>query len=92
VNRFAKKEEPQLALFEPDPRIRERQIARLAEVKRRRDGAQVRSALEHLRRDAQGTENLLPRLLECVKAYCTVGEINGVFLDVFGRFKEPVSL
>jgi methylmalonyl-CoA mutase, N-terminal domain len=92
VNKFAKKEEPQLALFESDPRIRDRQVARLAEVKERRDGAQVRSTLEKLRRAAQGTENLVPPLLECVKAYCTVGEMNGVFLDVFGRFKEPVSL
>jgi methylmalonyl-CoA mutase, N-terminal domain len=92
VNKFAKKEEPQLALFESDPRIRERQLARLAEVKRRRDDAQVRSTLDRLRRAAQGSENLVPPLVECVKAYCTVGEINGVFVDVFGRFKEPVSI
>jgi methylmalonyl-CoA mutase N-terminal domain/subunit len=61
-------------------------------VKRRRDGAQVRSTLERLRRAAQGTDNLLPPLIECVTAYCTVGEINAVFVDVFGRFKEPVSI
>jgi methylmalonyl-CoA mutase N-terminal domain/subunit len=92
VNRFAKPEEPQLALYEPDPRIRERQVARLAEVTRRRDGAAVRRALEELRAAARGTENLVPRLLACARAYCTVGEMNGVLVDVFGRFQEPQSV
>jgi methylmalonyl-CoA mutase, N-terminal domain len=92
VNRFAKPEEPQLALYEPDPRIRDRQVARLAEVKRRRDGDQVRRTLDELRTAARGTRNLMPPLLACVKAYCTVGEMNGVLLDVFGRFQEPTSV
>ena len=92
VNRFARPEEPQLDLFEPDPRIRERQIERLAAVKRSRDGAAVTRALDALRRAAAGTENVMPALVDCANAYCTVGEMNAVFLDVFGRFKEPVSI
>jgi len=92
VNRFTKEEKPKLTLFQPDARIRERQLARLGEVKRRRDGAAVRAALDQLKRAAAGTENVVPRLMTCVKAYCTVGEMNAVFLDVFGRFKEPVSI
>ncbi len=92
VNRFTKEEKPKLTLFQPDARIRERQLARLGEVKRRRDGAAVRAALDQLKRAAAGTENVVPRLMTCVKAYCTVGEMNAVFLDVFGRFKETVSI
>jgi methylmalonyl-CoA mutase, N-terminal domain len=92
VNRFAKPEDRQLALFEPDPRIRARQLERLAEVKARRDTARVEAALERLREAARGTENVMPPLLACAKAYCTVGEMNQVFLDAFGRFQEPVSL
>jgi methylmalonyl-CoA mutase, N-terminal domain len=92
VNRFTNEEKLQLTLFQPDARIRERQLARLGEVKRRRDGAAVRAALDQLKRAAAGTENVVPRLMTCVKAYCTVGEMNAVFLDVFGRFKEPVSI
>ena len=92
VNRFTKEEKPKLTLFQPDARIRERQLARLGEVKRRRDGAAVRAALDQLKRAAAGTENVVPRLMTCVKAYCTVGEMNAVFLDAFGRFKEPVSI
>ena len=61
-------------------------------MKRRRDGARVRAALDELKRAAAGTENVVPPLIACVKAYCTVGEMNAVFLDVFGRFKEPVSI
>jgi methylmalonyl-CoA mutase N-terminal domain/subunit len=92
VNRFASNEKTQLTLFESDPRIRERQLARLGEVKRRRDGARARAALDALKRAAAGAENVMPPLIACVKAYCTVGEMNAVFLDVFGRFKEPVSI
>jgi methylmalonyl-CoA mutase N-terminal domain/subunit len=92
VNQFAREEEAQLDLFEPDPLIRERQLARLADVKRRRDPAAVTRGLDALRRVASGSDNVMPTLIECVKAYCTVGEINAVFLDVFGRFKEPVSI
>jgi methylmalonyl-CoA mutase N-terminal domain/subunit len=92
VNRFTTEEKTQLTLFESDPRIRERQLARLGEVKRRRDGARVRTALDELKRAAAGTENVVPPLIACVKAYCTVGEMNAVFLDVFGRFKEPISI
>ncbi len=92
VNRFAKKEEPQLDLYEPDPGIRERQVARLAEVKHRRDAAAVRATLDALKRTASSSDNVMPALIACVKAYCTVGEINDVLLDVFGRFKEPVSI
>jgi methylmalonyl-CoA mutase N-terminal domain/subunit len=92
VNRFARKEEPQLDLYEPDPGIRDRQVARLAEVKQRRDAAAVRATLDALKRTASSSDNVMPALIACVKAYCTVGEINGVFLDVFGRFKEPVTI
>ncbi len=92
VNRFTRPEEAQLDLYEPDPRIRERQLARLAEVKRRRDPAAVRSTLAALREAAAGSVNVMPPLMACARAYCTVGEINAVFLDVFGRFKEPVGI
>jgi methylmalonyl-CoA mutase, N-terminal domain len=92
VNRFATPEEPRLSLYEPDPAIRERQLLRLAEVKRRRDGGAVRRALEDLRAAARGTRNLVPPLVECALASCTVGEMNGVLLEVFGRFQEPAAV
>lgn len=92
VNRFAKKEEPRLDLYEPDPNIRTRQLERLASVKAGRDGALVETALRELREAARGTSNMMPYLIGCVRSYCTVGEINKVFLEVFGRFQEPTSI
>ncbi len=92
VNRFTREEEPALALYEPDPGILDRQRERLAGVKAHRDPARVTATLRYLEETAKGTANLMPGLIECVGAYCTVGEINGVLLKVFGRFQEPVKI
>jgi methylmalonyl-CoA mutase N-terminal domain/subunit len=92
VNRFARPEEPRLALYEPDPAILGRQRERLSRVKGERDATRVAKSLQDLKGAARGTANLMPFLIACVKAYCTVGEMNGVLLDVFGRFQEPVKI
>ena len=44
--------------------------------------------VDTLRSKAEGEENLMPYILDCVKAYCTLGEISGVFREVFGEYKE----
>jgi methylmalonyl-CoA mutase N-terminal domain/subunit len=92
VNRYGKAEQRRPSIFRPDPRVRDRQLARLDEAKRRRDGGRARAALERLREAARGTENVMPPLLECAEASCTVGEMSRVFLEVFGRFREPVGI
>ncbi len=92
VNRFGRPEEPKLALYEPDPGILGRQRERLSEVKARRDASRVGESLRVLKEAARGTDNLMPFLIACVEAYCTVGEMNGVLLEVFGRFCEPIKL
>ncbi|HYL82178.1 MAG TPA: methylmalonyl-CoA mutase family protein [Candidatus Acidoferrum sp.] len=92
VNRFVRPEEPRLALYQPDPEILGRQRVRLAQVKAQRDAGRVEKTLRELTAAARGTANLMPFLIECVKAYCTVGEMNGVLLEVFGRFQEPVKI
>jgi methylmalonyl-CoA mutase N-terminal domain/subunit len=92
VNRFDRPEEPKLALYEPDPGILGRQRERLSEVKARRDASRVAEALRVLKEAARGTTNLMPFLIACAEAYCTVGEMNGVLLEVFGRFREPIKL
>ena len=68
------------------------QVRRLTAVRERRDDAVVKEKLEVLREKAGGDENLMPHLIEAVKAYATVGEIADVFRDVFGEFDEPVGL
>jgi methylmalonyl-CoA mutase N-terminal domain/subunit len=66
-----------------------RQIAAIHEVKARRDGGAVARTLDTLKTGAAGTANTMPLILDCVKAYCTVGEISDALRDVFGTYEEP---
>jgi methylmalonyl-CoA mutase N-terminal domain/subunit len=64
----------------------------LAEMKTRRDAAKVQDALKSLAAAAKGTDNLMPHILNAVKAYATLGEIADVFREVFGKHRETVVL
>ena len=90
VNRFQTDSQQDIQLFELDEGIRAKQIERLRAVKAARDARRVELALARLRAAAEGTENLMPHVLEAVAAYCTLGEIVGTLKSVFGTFQEPV--
>jgi len=81
-----------IPLLEIDPEGYERQVARLARVRRDRDNEEVGAKLEALRQAARGTENTMPHILDCVRAYATLGEIMGVFRQVFGEYREPTII
>ena len=67
-----------------------RQRARLEEVKRTRDAGEVRSTLDRLSRAAQSEDvNLMPLLIDCARAYCTVGEMSSALTEVWGKFQQP---
>jgi methylmalonyl-CoA mutase N-terminal domain/subunit len=68
------------------------QLRRLDEVRSRRDRARVDRALEALRTAARGTENTMYPLLECVRAYATVGEMCDALRDVWGEYEEVPSI
>jgi len=68
------------------------QIQSLNRVRAERDAASVQAALERVQADARSSANLMPAIMEAIKAYTSVGEITGVLVGVFGRFKEPVRL
>ncbi len=89
VNRFQSEEDERPVLLRVPPEVRERQLARLARVRRERDGDQVDRALRRLRRAAGGTENLMPLILEAVKTYVTIGEICDTLRAVFGAYRPP---
>jgi methylmalonyl-CoA mutase N-terminal domain/subunit len=57
-------------------------------MRRRRDASRVGAALDRLEKAAAGTENLMPPILECVRTYCTVGEICNRLRAVFGVYQE----
>jgi methylmalonyl-CoA mutase N-terminal domain/subunit len=76
-------------LFELDPGIAERQIARTAQRVGARDGAACARALGRLRQDANTAQNVMPALIEAASAGATVGEMCDVFRQAFGEFREP---
>src|SRR5437870_4596243 len=71
-----------------DPRLESEQAARVREVRRKRDQARCTSALNRLRKAAAGTDNLMPYILDSVRAYATEGEIMQSLIDVFGTYTE----
>ena len=77
-------------LYAFDPEVAETQLAKLARVRRERDDAAAQAALGRLTDAARGTANLMPPILEAVKAYATLGEICRAMKAVFGEHKEPV--
>jgi methylmalonyl-CoA mutase N-terminal domain/subunit len=81
----------EVELYTFDATVAEAQVAKLARVRRERDGRAVTAALRRLTDEAAGTANLMPAMMECVRAYATLGEINRALRDVFGEHKEPVK-
>jgi methylmalonyl-CoA mutase N-terminal domain/subunit len=93
VNRFATvgdaHAEPDLELTAADPRGAQEAKARVERVRRERDPAQARAALDRLSRAAAGPDNLQPYVREAACAYCTLGEIAGVLRERFGDYRPP---
>ena len=71
-----------------DDSVEAAQVERLTALRRRRDAGEVQRALDGVRAAAGGDDNLMPRILEAVHAYATVGEICGAMRDVFGEYHE----
>jgi methylmalonyl-CoA mutase N-terminal domain/subunit len=88
VNAFQTDEQPQIPILEMDPEGEARQIARLDRIRAERDDAAWQRAMAALRAAAEGTENVMPYLIDAVKAYATLGEICGLFGGVFGEHQE----
>jgi methylmalonyl-CoA mutase N-terminal domain/subunit len=92
INEYVSQEPLTIPILEMDPEGEQRQLERLARVRRQRDNVAVEERLSALRDACQGTENLMPYILDAVRAYCTLGEICGVLREVFGEYREPVIL
>jgi methylmalonyl-CoA mutase N-terminal domain/subunit len=86
-------EPPPTRLYQHDPAALEEQLQRLGEVRDRRSAAQAETTLGRLKDAAAGgQENLMPYTVDCVRAYCTVGEVMGALRDVFGTYQEPIDI
>jgi methylmalonyl-CoA mutase N-terminal domain/subunit len=73
-----------------DPEVEERQVRRMAELRASRDADAVERRLAALTSACAGEENVVPRILDCARAYCTLYEIRAAMEEVFGSYKEPV--
>ncbi|WP_298036068.1 methylmalonyl-CoA mutase family protein [uncultured Desulfuromonas sp.] len=92
VNKFTVEEEPPKDLLKIKPEVEIAQKKAIAEVKGNRDQAAVQEKLAALKQASQGTDNLMPYILDAVKAYASLGEICDVMRDVFGEHQETVVL
>ncbi|HEY0005817.1 MAG TPA: methylmalonyl-CoA mutase family protein [Pyrinomonadaceae bacterium] len=92
VNRFQIEEESSVPLMRVDPAIEQAQVERLRSLRARRDQEAAETTLVKLEEAARGTENMLPRILDCVEAYATVGEISHRLRRVWGEYREAVTV
>jgi methylmalonyl-CoA mutase N-terminal domain/subunit len=88
LNEFVSEGEPLRDILKIDPEVERYQKEKLARVKEERDSSLVKRNLEVLRGTAEGDGNIVPPILDAVKAYATVGEISDVLRDVFGEYRE----
>jgi methylmalonyl-CoA mutase N-terminal domain/subunit len=88
VNEFKVDEEEPIEILRIDPKLESEQVARVRDVRKKRDQGRCSAALRDLRKAAAGTDNLMPYILEAVKAYATEGEIMNTMVEVFGTYTE----
>ncbi|MCA9744047.1 MAG: methylmalonyl-CoA mutase family protein [Deferribacteres bacterium] len=92
VNEYAEENEKlEIPILKIDQSVEKAQLERLQQLRASRDNGAVEAELERLRVDALANKNVMPALIDCAKAYCTVGEMIGVLREVYGTWvEEPV--
>jgi methylmalonyl-CoA mutase N-terminal domain/subunit len=89
VNKYTEGVDMEVELHEYNEQWAQLQINRLKELKAGRDGRAVDQTLRALEKASRERKNVMPHLVDCCKAYATVGEMADVFRDVFGEYVEP---
>ncbi|MCK4439340.1 methylmalonyl-CoA mutase, partial [Candidatus Bathyarchaeota archaeon] len=92
VNEYTTGEDAAIPILRIDPKVEEKQIARLQKLRRERDNRKVDEVLEELHYAAEKDENLMPVIIEAVKAYATIGEMCGVLRKIYGEYKELIVI
>jgi methylmalonyl-CoA mutase N-terminal domain/subunit len=88
VNEFTVDEEEPIDILRISPRLEAEQTERVRNVRSKRDQARCTNALNMLRKAAAGNDNLMPYILDAVRAYATEGEIMHSMIEVFGTYTE----
>jgi methylmalonyl-CoA mutase N-terminal domain/subunit len=92
VNKFQSEDVEPIPILTINEKIERDQIERVRAVREKRDAAKAEIALASLKESATGTENLLHRILDCVEAEVTVGEISHCLRKVWGEYQEAVTV
>ena len=92
VNKYQVEEETPKGLLRVDPIVGEMQKQKINDTKAQRNNSLVEEKLESLRKACEGTENVMPFILDAVREYATLGEICGVMREVFGEYEQAVLL
>jgi methylmalonyl-CoA mutase N-terminal domain/subunit len=92
VNRYKEEESASVPLLKIDLEIERAQAARVKQLRARRDASRAAAALEQVQRTARSKDNLMPSIIDAVKAYATVGEISDTLRKVFGEYQESVVI
>ncbi|MBM3157470.1 MAG: methylmalonyl-CoA mutase, partial [Chloroflexi bacterium] len=92
VNDFVSNDITSIPLVRMDPEGERRHLGRLNRVRRERDNVAVSEKLDILGKAAQGNQNLMPFILDAVRAYATLGEVCGVLRKVFGEYKADIYI
>jgi methylmalonyl-CoA mutase N-terminal domain/subunit len=89
VNNYQTDEDINIPILKMDEKGEQRQIKRLKTLRDTRNQIKVKRNLDKLRKAAEGTDNLMPYILDCVHSYATLGETCQVLREVFGEYEEP---
>ena len=85
VNEFVSSAEARMDMLRIDPKLEEQQIARVKAFRRQRDNSSTTRALSELKKAAEGSENVVPKIVSAVKARATLGEVANAMREVFGE-------
>ena len=92
VNKYQVKEDPPKGLLRVDPAVEEMQKKNIAQLREKRDNARVKETLDKLGSVCRSNDNVMPFILDAVKAYATLGEICNVMRDAFGEYKQMITI
>ncbi|MBL7753276.1 MAG: acyl-CoA mutase large subunit family protein [Chitinophagaceae bacterium] len=87
VNKYQQNEETNIPILKIDASVQEQQVARLTQFKASRDAGLVEAKLSAIQEAAQGTQNLMPVVIDAVECGCTLGEIAHALRKIWGEFK-----
>ncbi|MCO1600566.1 acyl-CoA mutase large subunit family protein [Desulfosporosinus nitroreducens] len=88
INDFVNEEKEKIDLLKIDPEVERAQVNRVKALKQSRDNIRVQATLDDLKVAAQGSDNLIPKIMDAVRAYATEGEMIAVLKEIFGEYRE----